>query len=113
MPLARIRIRDLDVWCHAGVPEAERAEPQRLLLDIDFDVSVGESDAISATVDYFAVCQLAREVAQSRPRQLIETLAREVLAAIKDRFPIGNAAVRVRKFSVPGTGEVSAEITGS
>jgi len=110
MPSARIRIRDLETRCHVGVPDAERAEAQRLLLDIEFDAALGESDDIAATVDYFAVGELAREVAQSRPRHLIETVARDVAAVIRERFPVQNLRVRVRKFSVPGTGEVSAEI---
>lgn len=110
MDIARIHIRELDAWCHVGVPDEERAHPQRLLLDIAFDASVGVSDDISATVDYFAVGQFAREIAQGHPRQLIETLARDVLAALSERFPIRNPSVRVRKFSVPGTAEVSVEI---
>lgn len=112
MPSARtrIRIRDLEARCHVGVPDAERAEAQRLLLDIEFDVAVGAPDDIVATVDYFAVGAVAREVAQARPRHLIETVARDVADAIRGRFPIQNLRVRVRKFSVPGIGEVSAEV---
>ncbi|MCC6353955.1 MAG: dihydroneopterin aldolase [Verrucomicrobiae bacterium] len=113
MATAQIRIQDLEAWCHIGVPESERAHPQRLLLDIGFETPTNDNDHIAATVDYFAVCQAALEVAQSRPRQLIETLARDVLAVLAERFPIRSARVRVRKFSVPGTGEVSVEIGGT
>lgn len=109
-PVQTIRIRGLETRCHVGVPDAERAEAQRLLLDIEFDVAVGEPDDIAATVDYFAVGEVAREVAQARPRHLIETVARDVADTIRGRFPIQNLRVRVRKFSVPGIGEVSAEV---
>lgn len=112
MQTARIRIRDLEAWCRVGVPDAERARPQRLLIDIDFDANFGEADDIAATVDYFAVAQFAVEVADSRQRRLIETLAKDVLSALVTRFPISAVRVQIRKFSVPGTGEVSVELTG-
>lgn len=110
MPTVRIRIHDLEAWCRVGVPDTERARPQRLLFDIEFDAAAGQADDISATVDYFAVAQIALGTAESRPRKLIETLARDILDALAAQFPIADASVRVRKFSVPSTGEVSVEM---
>ena len=111
MATAHIRIHDLEAWCRIGVPDDERARPQRLLMDIEFDADAGDADDIAATVDYFAACQAALNVAESSPRKLIETLARDVLATLAAQFPITNTKVRVRKFSVPGTGEVSVELS--
>jgi 7,8-dihydroneopterin aldolase/epimerase/oxygenase len=110
VPSARIRIHDLETWCQIGVPDTERANPQRLLVDLEFDTSHPQADDIAATVDYATVADTARTTAQARPRHLIETLASDILHAVLDRFPISNLIVRVRKFSVPTVREVSVEV---
>ncbi len=56
----RISIVDLEVFYRVGVPEEERAKPQRLLLtvEMEFDFSKApKSDGIADTIDYFAVAQ--------------------------------------------------------
>ena len=58
--MSQISIVDLEVFYRVGVPEAERAKPQRLLLtvEMDFDFSkAAKSDGIADTIDYFAVRQ--------------------------------------------------------
>ena len=61
----RIVIRDLELDAHIGVPEAERAQPQRLLvtIEMELDLSVaGRTDSESATTDYAAVAQRIRKL---------------------------------------------------
>ncbi|MEI6078849.1 MAG: dihydroneopterin aldolase, partial [Verrucomicrobiota bacterium] len=54
MPPDIIYITGLEVFYRVGVPEAERAEPQRLLLNIELQAdfsAAAQSDAIADTVD--------------------------------------------------------------
>ena len=99
-----IEIRGLQIDAHIGVPEVERAEPQRLLVDVrmlplrDF---ARMPDSLDATVDYFAVAQRLVALASERPRQLIETLADELATAVLREYAVRRVEVSVRKFILP------------
>src|SRR4051812_12913040 len=73
-----IRICDLEVSYRVGVPDAERARPQRLLLDVrmehDFRPAAATDD-LTKTIDYFAVAQKLLKFGQGREWKLIEKLA--------------------------------------
>ena len=76
----RIEIRRLEVSARVGVPEEERAEPQRLLVSLELipEAPFGDlHDEISRTVDYYQVARRVRTLVAERPRKLIETLASE------------------------------------
>jgi dihydroneopterin aldolase len=101
-----IEIRGLEVNAHIGVPEAERAEPQRLLVDLRLRPPRDFSrlpDSIVATVDYFVVTQRVVALAAERPRQLIETLADDIATAVLREFAVRRVEVTVRKFILPNT----------
>ena len=54
--MSKITITDLEVFFHVGVPDEERAKPQRLLVSVDmeFDFSIAAvSDRVTKTIDYF------------------------------------------------------------
>ncbi|MDD5199938.1 MAG: dihydroneopterin aldolase [Terrimicrobiaceae bacterium] len=106
MPDDWIEVRGLKVEARIGVPDAERAEPQRLLVDLRLRPLRGFSqmpDSIEATVDYFAVAQRVAALSAERPRRLIETLADEIAAAVLREFPARRVEVTVRKFILPDT----------
>jgi dihydroneopterin aldolase len=94
-----IAVTGLGLVCRIGVPEEERAVPQRLEADLvlwpcrDFR-DLG--DSLAGTVDYGAVALQCREVAVSQDRQLIETLAGDLAAALLagDRAEIHSARLR-------------------
>jgi dihydroneopterin aldolase len=99
-----IEIRGLQIDAHIGVPEAERAEAQRLLVDVRMQPLRGFArmpDALDATVDYFAVAQRLVALASERPRQLIETLAEELATAVLREYAVRRVEVSVRKFILP------------
>src|ERR1043166_3197398 len=55
-----IRICDLEVFYRVGVPDEERAKPQRLLVTVEMESDFGPcaaADEISQTIDYFSVSQ--------------------------------------------------------
>lgn len=101
-----IEIRRLKVVCHVGVPDAERATPQTLLVTIRMIPSLGFyglADEISGTVDYFQVSQEIEKLAASRPRRLIETLATDIADHLLARHPLRHVAVSIEKHILPNT----------
>lgn len=105
-----ILIRGLRVQVFIGVPDAERAVPQELIVDVTIDpmVRFGDlHDDISRTVDYAAAAARVSDVARERPRRLIETLADEIARMLLEEFPARSALVEIRKFVLPETDYVS------
>jgi FolB domain-containing protein len=102
MPSERvIEIRGLEVMARVGVPEEERAVPQRLLLDLRFaalDQPADLGDDITATVDYFSLSRRVIAIAGERSRKLIETLADELADRLVIHYPLRWIEVTVRKF---------------
>lgn len=101
----------LELWARVGVPEAERAHPQRLelhaeILPLTPFAELG--DDIARTVDYDLACRRLCEWAAARPRRLIETLALELAQALVAEFPARAATIEIRKFILPRTAYVAA-----
>lgn len=106
MTADRIEIRGLEVDAHIGVPEEERSNPQRLLLDVSLTPRRSFSampDSIAATVDYQAVCQRLKALATEHPRQLIETLADDAAETVLREFAVAAVEITIRKFILPDT----------
>ncbi len=71
--MKKISIVDLEVFYRVGVPDAERAQPQRLLLTIEMEAdfsAAAKSDSITDTIDYFDGHAAALEIWR---RQKLET----------------------------------------
>ncbi len=108
-----IAVRGLEVPASVGVPDEERAVPQRLLLDLRFaaaDQPLLLNDDITGTVDYHAVSVRVADIAREKPRRLIETLADEVAARLLEEFRLRWIEVSVRKFILPNTEWVAVSI---
>ncbi|MBI2385716.1 MAG: dihydroneopterin aldolase [Elusimicrobia bacterium] len=99
-----------------GVPAAERARRQKLLVDAGLEVDARPAaarDDFRLTVDYWAVEKLIRAEAESRECALIETMAERLAAAVlKANASASAVTIRVRKTPavMPKTREVVVEI---
>ena len=110
----RITIKDLEVRFHVGVPEDERAEPQKLLITIEMTHNLGPSgasDNLAETVNYYTVCQAIKALGQARRWKLIEALADDICECVLDQFKPTVVRVVIKKFIIPDTRWVSVEIT--
>jgi dihydroneopterin aldolase len=108
----RIAIHDLTVFFHVGVPDAERANPQRLALTVEMDQDFSLlGDALDRTIDYQAVSQRLLDFGRGRSWKLIETLAVELAEMILREFKPSRVTVEVRKFILPQARDVSARVT--
>ena len=100
----KISIVDLEVFYRVGVPDAERAQPQRLLLSVvmesDF-TAAAKSDGIADTIDYYAVTQRLLKFGEGREWKLIEKLASDIADAVLAEFKPQSVSVEVKKFIIP------------
>jgi 7,8-dihydroneopterin aldolase/epimerase/oxygenase len=112
----KISIVDLEVFYRVGVPDAERARSQRLLLTVileaDFSAAA-RSDSISDTIDYFSVTQRLLKFGEGREWRLIEKLAADIADAVLSEFKPQTVSVEVKKFIIPQARYVSVLVNQS
>ena len=111
--MAKISIVDLEVFYRVGVPDAERAQPQRLLLTVEMELdfsSAAKTDFIADTIDYFAVSQRLLKFGGDKSWKLIEKLAADIADAILVEFKPAGVTVEVKKFVIPQARFVSVSL---
>jgi dihydroneopterin aldolase len=109
-----ITINDLEVVYTVGVPDAERLQPQRLLLTVTLEsdfTAAAAGDDLSQAIDYGAVCLRLQSLGRDRSWKLIERLAVEIAELLLTEFKPLRVSVEVRKFILPQTRYVSARVT--
>jgi 7,8-dihydroneopterin aldolase/epimerase/oxygenase len=108
-----IHIHDLEVFYRVGVPDAERAAPQRLLLDIQLHLdfrAAAATDDLTKTINYFAVTQRLLKFGENREWKLIEKLAEDIANIILTEFRPAHIRVEIKKFIIPETKHISVII---
>ena len=109
-----ISIVDLEVFYRVGVPDAERAQPQRLLLTVELECdfyAAAKSDSIVDTIDYYAVTQRLLKFGEGREWKLIEKLAADICDVILVGFKPQAVTIEVKKFIIPQTRHVAVSLT--
>lgn len=95
----RIRVEGLSILAQVGVYPHERAQRQRIYIDVELESDLsaaGRSDQMRDTLDYDAAAGLVREVVLRRHHDLIESIAEEVAEGLLGRFAGRLTGVRVR-----------------
>lgn len=111
-----ITIADMELHCRIGVPDEERAKPQRLLVTVEMTINATAAavdDDIDRTINYHSVYLRIKKLAEEKERKLIETLAEETAAMILREFTTDTVAVEVKKFILPETRHVSVRLKRS
>ena len=106
-----IRLHSLSFDCCLGVPETERATPQRVTADIRIvpPCGFGEmGDDLSRTIDYDALSQSLIALARAEPTVLLETLAHKLATHCVQDWGATDARVQLHKYILPATASVSA-----
>lgn len=106
-------IQGLEVQACVGVPDEERAHPQRVLMDLKLELDLkeaGKQDWVEATVDYAAVAEGVKRLVEGRSFRLVEAIAESVAELLISRFNVARVSVKVRKFSVSGTKSVGVQL---
>jgi 7,8-dihydroneopterin aldolase/epimerase/oxygenase len=114
-PLRRVFVRDLELMASVGVLEMEKRYEQRLVVSLDLwviDDYDGQSDALSAVLDYGTVVAGVRAIVETGHTNLIETLAERIAEAALADQRVVSVVVRLEKPDiVPGCRSVGIEIT--
>jgi FolB domain-containing protein len=108
-----IVIEDLEVSFRVGVPDEERAAPQRLLISVELDLDTREAaaaDSLDHTVNYFEIYQRIQKLGEGREWKLIETLAHDVAGLALDYDRVQAARVSVKKFILPEARHVAVRV---
>jgi 7,8-dihydroneopterin aldolase/epimerase/oxygenase len=110
----QIIITDLEVHYRVGVPEAERQQPQRLLISVemghDFSRAIA-SDDLAQTIDYHAVAQRILRFGDDCQWKLIETVAADLARMVLDETRASQVTVEVKKFIIPQARHVAVKVT--
>jgi 7,8-dihydroneopterin aldolase/epimerase/oxygenase len=112
--MSQISITDLEVFYRVGVPDAERAQPQRLLLTVEMESdfsAAAKKDSIADTIDYFAVSQRLLKFGDGKSWKLIEKLAADICEMVLSEFKPQSVSVEVKKFPIPESRHVSVTLT--
>jgi dihydroneopterin aldolase len=110
----QIIIKELEVFMRVGVPEAERAKAQRLLVTVEMDhdfTAAAAHDRLEATIDYHAVAVRLAGFGRRRSWKLIETLAVDMAEMILREFKPKRAGIEIKKFILPQTRHVSVRVS--
>jgi dihydroneopterin aldolase len=91
--------RGLSLIVSIGLHASERAAPQRVLIDIDYDVgdTQGEADEMNGHLDYDRIRRDIERIAGRGHFNLQETLCRTILDSLMAHEAIVRARVSTRK----------------
>ena len=109
----QIVIQDLEVFYRVGVPDQERAEPQRLLLTVELEhdlTPAAKADDLAKTIDYYHLSRRLLGFGDGRSWKLIETVAIALAEMILREFKPEAASVVVKKFVLPEARWVSVRV---
>ncbi|MFC0445315.1 dihydroneopterin aldolase [Pseudidiomarina halophila] len=113
----KVFVKGLRADALIGVYEWEHEQRQPLLFDLTMDwdqAAAAASDALADALDYDALSKAVVKLVESRPRQLIETVAEEVAQLILNEFQVPSVKVRVSKpMAVAAAETVGVEIIRS
>lgn len=95
----KIGFENLTLQAVIGIHDEERVSLQPLIIDVEVVADIEratENDSIEEAIDYQKLSFLAETIV-AKKFFLIETLARELLKAVLEQFPVISARVRVKK----------------
>lgn len=101
-PVSRIVLRRIALDARIGVYAWEKAAPQPIVLDIEFDLPHDDaafSDDLADTVDYAAVIERLRTVALTRPHRLVEAMAQSMANVLLYEFGVPRVRLTLMKLA--------------
>ena len=110
----RIHIRELKLAARVGVPDEERARPQRLTVSLTLWPITGFrelEDRLENTVDYASICEEVKEFVRGRNDKLIETMGDAIARHLLEAFPLRRVDLELRKFILPDVDYVAVSLT--
>ena len=109
-----IHIEELEVSAHIGVPDEERAAPQRMTASISFLPyhEAGDlADKIENAINYSDVVEETKNFVRDQSVNLIETLADRLAMHLLKNFRMQRVTIELRKFPFEDAKYVSVTVT--
>lgn len=107
----RISISGLRVPARIGVTEAERAEPQVLVVNVELSTDLGpagESDDLADTIDYDSLVTGIAQLVRETEVRLLERMANLIVGRVSLVSGVNGVTVEVYKEKVPVQEDVAA-----
>lgn len=105
----KIKLTGLDFYGYHGCLPEEREKGQHFFLDITMYADLrtaGETDDLSATINYAEVYETAKAIVEGEPCRLIEAVGERTAAAIlRDYDDVQKVRVTVHKPQAPISGK--------
>ncbi|XDZ65741.1 dihydroneopterin aldolase [Alphaproteobacteria bacterium LSUCC0684] len=103
-PVARsVFLEEIEVVCSIGLHDFERAEKQRVLIDVEVRLASDRepvADKVDETLNYDDVRNAVIRIAEARHYDLQETLARSIFDHIRAMRDVAGLMVRTQKPDV-------------
>lgn len=112
----KIIIEEIEIPFRIGVPDEERAKPQRLRLSIVIEhplQTAALSDDLAQTIDYGALAEELASFGKGKEWKLLEGLAHDLALWILRRFGAERVSVESKKFILPNARHVAVRLTRS
>ena len=104
LPVARtVCLREVEVICSIGLHDFERAEKQRVLIDVEVRLDPDNeptADTVLDTLDYDQVNEAVITIAKAQHYDLQETMARRIFDAVSAMKDVEGVAVTTQKPDV-------------
>ena len=111
---SKIFIKDLDLMMSIGILDEEKADKQRVIVNIEMDVEPNthwQKDEIGDVVSYVDVIERVQMIASAGHTNLVETLAEKIAEAALSFPSVLSARVNVQKPDIiKNTQSVGAEV---
>jgi dihydroneopterin aldolase len=113
----KIILRGLRFFGRHGISAAERELGQVFQIDMEVTTSAlgtaAASDSLKETLDYVGLYALVREVVQGPPRNLVETVAHDIIQSVfRSHASVEQVSCAVYKPAVAIPGKVDAGFVG-
>ncbi len=107
----RIHLNGVSFLARIGTTEAERSEPQGLLLDLVIELELeaaANTDDLSLTVNYVDLVERIERTAGEREYQLLEALSGRICRAVLEDPRINAVEATLHKFPAVLKGKVTS-----
>ena len=107
-------ISELAAQCRIGVSLEEQAAPQPIWIDLELEIdaaSAARQDDVRHAADYAALVSSVKQLIESKPYHLMETMAEDVAFLVLERFATDHVFVRVKKRALPEIGYAAIEVS--
>jgi len=106
-----IQLNGISFLARIGTTEAERSEPQDLLLDLVIELDLeaaANTDDLALTVDYVKLVERIEQTASQGEYQLMETLSQRICRTVLQDPRINEVQARLHKFPAALKGKVTS-----